>query len=85
MTTENTTKIKNTRAKKVPANSSLLVFPTDVYGITSDLKKACIKIGSKIGAQPEKLTLVKEVLDICLQHIEAKYEQNKKLQKNKVS
>ena len=58
------------------ANSALLIFPTDRLGITSEFKGALIRAASKVGTDEKNLELVKEVVDILMKHIEARFEQN---------
>jgi len=70
------------KPKRVPsktsdyANSALLVFPTDSLGITTELKAAMIRAGSRIGKDKAALALVQEVLDMGVKHILARFEQN---------
>lgn len=74
-------KMKLVKPRRVPnktadyANSSLLVFPTDSLGITTEIKAALIRAGSKIGKDKRALALVQEVLDIGIKHIEARHAQ----------
>lgn len=58
------------------SNSSLLVFPTDVKGLTRETKAAIIKAASKIGKDEANLKLFKDTLAILVKHVEARFEQN---------
>lgn len=54
-------------------NSSFLVFPTDIYGLTKDLKKAIIASASRINGHEDKYKLFHDTLAVGLKHIEARY------------
>lgn len=75
-------KMNLVKPKRIPAkindyaNSALLVFPTDSLGVTTELKAALIRAGSKIGKDKAALALVEEVLSIGVKHIHARFEQN---------
>lgn len=60
-------------APKVSHNVSMLEWPTDIWGLTKDLKSALTYIASRINGQPDKKELVSKVLEIGTAHIEAKY------------
>ena len=75
-------KMNLVKPKRIPsktqdfANSALLVFPTDSLGITTALKAALIRAGSKIGKDEAGLELIKQVVEIGMKHIEARFAQN---------
>lgn len=56
-----------------PANSALLVFPTDKMGITSDTKAAVIKAASRIGSDKAALKLFKDTMAVLMEHVDAKH------------
>lgn len=58
------------------ANSALLVFPTDRLGITTEIKAAMIRAGSKVGTDKETLRLIDDTLRILRGHIQARYNEN---------
>lgn len=58
------------------ANSSLLVFPTDRFGITAELKASMIRAASKVGTDKEALKLIDDTLRILRGHVQARYNQN---------
>lgn len=68
---------KVTVDKNSKANSSQLDFPTDIGGVTTKLRAALINAGTRVGKDPKKLALIKETLKLGLEHIEARYEENK--------
>jgi len=55
------------------ANPAFLHFPTDVYGLTSELKTAMLSAASRVNGQPDKLALVKETLKVLIGHLHARY------------
>lgn len=71
--------IKPTRKADKPdsmANSSLLVFPTDRLGITTELKSSMIRAASKVGKDESTLRLIDETLKILRGHVQARFKQN---------
>jgi hypothetical protein len=75
-------KMKLVRPTRLPektvdfANSSLLVFPTDRLGITTEVKSAMIRAASKMGKDEKNLALLEEVVGILMQHAKARLTQN---------
>lgn len=67
---------KPTRAntQRVSANPALLPFPADRWGVSRDIRRAMISTSSRIAGDTNKYELVKEVLEILIKHMEAKYE-----------
>lgn len=57
------------------ANSALLEFPTDQYGITRELRRTMIDIGSRLNGDIEKLELVVVTLDLLQKHLQARYDE----------
>ena len=58
------------------SNPSLLVFPTDRLGITSEIKGAMIRAAGKVGTDKAALDLVDETLRILRGHLQARYKEN---------
>lgn len=59
-----------------PANSSMLIFPTDKLGITGDLKTAYINTASKVGTSKEAMQLIEDTTQILRGHLQARFKQN---------
>lgn len=57
----------------VSSNSSQLIFPTDKWGLTRDIKKAMILAASRIAGHPDKKELFDEILSVLLKHVDAKH------------
>ncbi len=68
----------NTGANSNPTN---LVFPTDRWGVTKDLKKAFIYTASRVAGDEAKKQLVDDTLAILLEHLEAKFKVDAKVRK----
>ena len=56
--------------------STTLVFPTDTSGLLTNLRKEFRTIASKIGTDAEKRALLKETLQICMKHVDARVKYN---------
>ena len=54
-------------------NPTLLVWPTDVWGFTAQLKDAIVSAASRVNGAADKKALVDAVLATGLAHLEAKY------------
>lgn len=67
------TAAKNT----VPANPAMVVWPTDVHGSATAVKKAIMQAASRVGSSEDKAALLLEVMSIGAAHIEAKLADNK--------
>jgi len=65
----------------ISANASLIVFPTDRFGVTKDVKKALLHAASRIAGDSAKKALVLEVMDICREHIELKFTEDREYRK----
>jgi len=58
------------------ANPSNLVFPTDVFGLTTELRKAVIKAAAKVGTDKEKVELVEETIRVLRVHLQSVHKAN---------
>lgn len=67
----------NTNIPKVPANPAKVEFPRDIWGATTELRKAGLKCAGKITHDEQKLTTYLQTLGILAQHAQARYAQNK--------
>lgn len=54
-----------------PANPSNLVFPTDRFGLTTEIRKAVIAATRKVGGDKEKVVLIEETLRVLRGHVQA--------------
>ena len=63
---------------KVPAphNPAMIEWPTDIWGLTKDLKKEFLKAASRVGGQADKKALLDATLEIAHEHLEAKFEKD---------
>lgn len=57
-------------------NAAALVFPSDRWGVTKDLRKAIATTASRVAGAEDKMKLVRETLEIGLAHMEAKFERD---------
>ena len=57
----------------VPTNPNDLVWPTDVWGLTKDLRAAIVQAASRINGHEDKKALIDATLKIALAHLENKY------------
>lgn len=64
---------KPARPVKASHNPTLLVWPTDVWGFTTQLKDAIVAAASRVNGAADKRALVDAVLATGLAHLEAKY------------
>lgn len=58
-------------------NPTTLSFPTDVYGMTKDLRKDMLTISSRIKGDEAKLQLLKDTLSLCMKHVMARFAEEK--------
>lgn len=65
----------------ISANPSLIVFPTDRFGVTKDVKKALLHAASRIAGDEKKKELVLEVIEICKEHLELKFKEDRAYRK----
>lgn len=76
-------KMNLVKPRRLPAesqgfgNAGTLVLPSDVSGITLELRAAMLKIASRIGEDKANLTLLDETYAVLRKHVEARAEQNK--------
>ena len=61
-------------APNTSGNVANLVWPTDQYGLTKDLKTAVTQLASRVAGHPDKKQLVDAVLIIAIAHIKAKFD-----------
>lgn len=54
------------------SNPAAIEWPTDPWGLTTELKRAIIRTGSRICNGQDKLDLVNEVLKIGFLHLSTK-------------
>lgn len=66
-------------------NRNKLVFPTDRYGVTSQLKKVFGETIQNLKGDAEKYKLFKEVVSIFMQHAELKYAEQVKEKQSKIN
>lgn len=60
-----------------PGNFAALVFPTDVWGLTADLKAASRHIAGRICGSKDKYDLVQATLKLLIQHIDTRYNEDR--------
>jgi len=53
--------------------ASDIVFPTDRFGLTKDMKKAMISMASRIAGSQEKMDLAQETLDLLVDFLHKKF------------
>lgn len=53
------------------ANPVSLVFPTDRFGLTTDIRSAVIAAVAKVGADKAKADLISDTIAVLLEHLEA--------------
>lgn len=58
------------------ANPSNLVFPTDRFGLTTDIRKAVISAARKVGGDAAKVKLIEETLHVLRKHVQASHKSN---------
>jgi len=58
----------------VSHNPTLIVWPTDIWGLTKDVKAAIIAATSRINGQADKKALLDATLAIALGHLASKYQ-----------
>lgn len=66
-------------APDVGTNASLIVFPSDPYGLTKDLKVAIQRVASRIAGHADKKALVNAVLIKAIAHIKVKFDSDVKI------
>lgn len=55
-------------------NPSNIVWETDVYGLTTKLKREMFAIASRVSGDPKKLQLLETTLDQLMKHVRARYD-----------
>lgn len=66
----------------VHTNPALLVFPTDRYGLTAEVKAAILKSVSRIAGDPVKSKLFDDTMRILLQHKKARFKRDSEYRKS---
>ncbi|MCY1708351.1 hypothetical protein [Pannonibacter sp. SL95] len=61
----------------VSANPAQVEFPLDVYGFTTDLRKAGLAAAQRIAADPDKYEVFATTLSIILAHAKARMKSDK--------
>ena len=69
--------IMDAAGNSVSANPALIVYPTDVWGMTTDLKAAVKFLAARVCGCPEKYKVVQDTLTIALEHMRVRYEEDK--------
>ena len=59
--------------KPISHNSAFLEWPTDVWGLTKDIKRALVDVASRLNGHEDKKALLDATLAVALGHVEAKY------------
>lgn len=57
-------------------NPALIEWPTDIWGLTKDLKKEFLKAASRINGQADKKALLDSTLAIAHAHLESKFKKD---------
>lgn len=73
------------KVKKAHTNAAMLDWPTDVWGLTKDLKLAIIQVASRVNGHEDKKELVDTVLEVGLDFLQAKYREDNKVRKQKLA
>ena len=63
--------------QEVSGTFAKLVFPTDRWGLTTELKLSSRDIAARISGSEDKYTLVVDTLKLLLRHIETRYNEDK--------
>lgn len=67
----------------VSSNPALVIYPTDVWGMTTDLKATVKYLAARVCGCPEKYKVVQDTLKIALEHLRVRYqEDNARLRSN---
>lgn len=66
----------NNRASFLPREPvpQAIIWPTDIWGLTKDLKAALTSLSSRLAGSPDKKALFDETLKAGLAYLEVKYE-----------
>lgn len=56
------------------ADVNTITFPTDKWGLTTELKAACIKLAKRMGTHKDKRELYEATMALLVKHIDAVYE-----------
>lgn len=74
--------IETETAPEISGNFALLVFPTDKWGLTTDLKAASRHLSGRICGSEDKYQLVIDTLNLLIRHIDARYQEDSERLKN---
>lgn len=72
-------KIPADKAKEIIrnlANPALIEWPTDLFGITSEFRKAVLALGQRVAGHEDKKAVVDATLLVAVQYLEAKFAQD---------
>lgn len=58
---------------EITANLSLVVYPTDVWGLTSQMKQAMEHVAARVCGSDDKYQLVQDTLKICEEYLRVRY------------
>ena len=78
-------KVRRPETYTVSHNAALIEWPTDIWGLTKDLKKAFLVVASRINGQEDKKELVDAVLRVAHLHLEAKYTKESELRAARIA
>jgi len=77
-------KVREAAPVVIPSNAALIEWPTDVWGLTKDVKKAIISATARVSGQADKKALLDNVLRIALAHLEARFEADNTLRAKRI-
>lgn len=66
------------------SNPALINWPTDIWGITKDVKKAIVAATARVNGQADKKAVLDSVLRIALAHLEARFEADSTLRAKRI-
>lgn len=74
---ENVTEVLDAAGKKITANASELVFPTDVWGLTSQMKASILNVAGRVCGSDDKYQLAQETLVVLQEYLRVRYMDDK--------
>ena len=72
-------KPKSQKPVDVSHNPAFLLWPTDVWGLTKDVKKAFVAVAHRVKGQPDKMKLLEDTLDVAMKYLDARYNHDREL------
>ena len=72
----NSTEVLDVAGKVVSSNPASIMYPTDPWGLTTELKASVRTLAARVCGCPEKYKVVQETLEIVLAHLEARYNED---------